>query len=328
MTDHDPNSKPDGDPSPDARPLAGDRVEPGEAPAGPAFEWRPIVADRADVHVTSGSHAYPLPESFEQAREPVEPREPRRRLDDPWAHRRAEPRLFAFLWTMYLLAAVVGSLMWVARASVLSSSAYGSAARTMMLVIAVGATGLWPMVRLSQLRPAGALVPQMLADWFIVVFPVQLVVWPLVYLAGWPVDAVGAVSLMLAVWPALAGAVVAMTQVLARRVSRSAAAPIPAMLGMLVVLGLMLVGPVWLVVSQALESNVRGRSWMLSPLTHLFRLTGSGLHAPSARVAVIDFVVLGGIGGIAVLVCVVAAALDVPRKEVVHVQAGGLPSST
>ena len=128
---------------------------------------------------------------------------------DPWAHRRGEPRLFAFLWTIYLLVAVGGSLLWLSRSTVISTSTYGPAARIMLLVVAAGATVLWPMVRLSQASPRGSGVRAALADVVVVLFPMQMILWPLVMLAQWPLGIVGALALMSTLWVLLTGGIIA-----------------------------------------------------------------------------------------------------------------------
>jgi hypothetical protein len=127
---------------------------------------------------------------------------------DPWAHRRGEPRIFAFLWTLYLLAAVVGSVMWLAGTASLQPDAYGPAARIMLVAIAAGVTILWPMARLCQDAPEHPL-RACLADVVVIVAPVQMVVWPLAFLAAWPLDVIAATAAHLSVWGLVSGGMLA-----------------------------------------------------------------------------------------------------------------------
>jgi len=136
-----------------------------------------------------------------------------RRASDPFAARRAEPRLFAFFWTVYLLAAVLGAVFWLARTPISGPSAFSPAARTMLVVIAAGVVILWPMTRLSQLAPARPVVRAVALDLLVMLGPAQMVIWPLVFLAAWPVKVVAAVSAQLGGWGALVGGIVALALV-------------------------------------------------------------------------------------------------------------------
>lgn len=283
------------------------------------FAWESVLAARhvpptRDERGDVLDVAYPAPEMFESVDESDDPRalgpvvSPR--PPDPWRHRRAEPRLFAFLWTLYLLASVLGSLMWVAKSSVLAGSAYGPAARTMLLLIITGALLLWPMVRLSQLRPQGSLVAAGLLDFVVVAFPIQLIVWPLIFLASWRVDAVAAVALLAATWPALTGGILVLFQTFSRRAAGSMMEPLLGVIGMLLLLMLIVSGPLWLVLAPPHGSNGHGLAWTFSPLTHMFRLTGSGMKGPVTPVARLDFVILSGVGGAALVLWILAGVLD------------------
>ncbi len=128
---------------------------------------------------------------------------------DPWAHRRGEPRLFAVLWVMYVMAAMIGSVQWVYGATDVTQESYSPAARIMLIVIAVGACVLWPMVRLSQSRPRGSVLGAVALDSWVVLVPVLMVVWPMIYMAGWPLEVVIALSALVLVWVVLAAGVLA-----------------------------------------------------------------------------------------------------------------------
>ena len=57
-----------------------------------------------------------------------------------------------------------------------------------MIAISAGICVLWPMVRLSQELPRGRRFGSALLDVLVVGVPVQMVLWPLSLLAGWPLE--------------------------------------------------------------------------------------------------------------------------------------------
>lgn len=207
---------------------------------------------------------------------------------DPWAHRRGEPRVFAFLWTLFVLTAVAGSVLWVARYAPLTGTSYGPAARIMLVVVGVGATILWPMTRLSQASPGGdrgALV-NALADVMVVLVPVQMVLWPLVVLAGWPWGVVCAVAAFLCAWTVLVGGVLAVAL-------GGAAVDRPGHPGLTGRAGWMgvLVAAVWTgpVLMLAMGAGRPGWLAMLSPLTAIPAMTGAGISGPQAPVSAVQW---------------------------------------
>jgi len=209
-------------------------------------------------------------------------------LPDPFAHRRGEPRLFAFLWTIYVLVAVAGSLLWLSRATIVSTSTYGPAARIMLLVVAAGATVLWPMVRLSQTSPRGSALSAALADVVVVLFPMQMILWPLIMLAQWPIGIVGALALLSALWVLVIGGVIAIA--LAAPAIRASA---DRGLGeravwMSVCVAMVAAAPVTaLARGGAFGSVAQGAPWvaMLSPFTAVPALTGRGFSGPQNPVS-------------------------------------------
>lgn len=208
---------------------------------------------------------------------------------DPWAHRRGEPRLFAFFWTFYVLLAVAGSVTWLARATTVSRGSYGPAARIMLVVVAVGMVVLWPMVRLSQVSPRRNSLVSTLADLVVVQLPVQIVVWPLVVLANWPLDIVMAIAAMMWAWGVLTGGVLALAL---------GGAPIEhprdgrlfgRAVWMGVLLAILMSGP--LASSVLYARGVACPNWltMISPITAIPALTGKGLIGPSAPVSQVQW---------------------------------------
>ncbi len=161
----------------------------------------------------------PAPDSADPAPEtpPTPAAEPRPPRHDRWAHRRAEPRPFAFLWTIFLLG---GALLTVLRAGAVRGmeiDAARSPARALLVVIGVGLMIVWPLIRLSQQspeRPARAA----LQDLLVALCPVQAVLWPLTLIGRWGWEITLALSAYYSAWAFLACALVALGTG-ARRVS-------------------------------------------------------------------------------------------------------------
>lgn len=127
---------------------------------------------------------------------------------DRWAHRRGEPRTFAFLWTLYLLLATVAMFWKVLRAGVPTLDIYRPAMRVLLVSAAAGATVVWPMIRLCQESPRGKRVAHAIADVVVILLPLQAVLWPQVLLAQWSAEVVLAVDLLFGAWVAMCGAIV------------------------------------------------------------------------------------------------------------------------
>jgi hypothetical protein len=128
--------------------------------------------------------------------------------NDPWAHRKGEPRLFTLVWSIYLLIGAMGTIFATRTIGPPTPAAYRIGCLAMVTVVAVGGTILWPVVRLSQrspTRPARAA----LVDLVVILLPVQSVVWPMPMLTRWPWDVTAAIALMVTGWIVLIGGVVA-----------------------------------------------------------------------------------------------------------------------
>jgi hypothetical protein len=236
---------------------------------------------------------------------------------DPWAHRRGEPRLFAFLWTLYLFITVLGSLLWLTRSGVLAASAYGPAARIMLIVIAAGATILWPMVRMSQLPPPSRPVAAAFNDLVVIVMPVQVVVWPLAFLANWPVKVVAVLAAMLLVWPLLTGGLLAIAFACGDRRPGRGLSGFSRVAWTLVCIAAASAGPIVVILTGVGEQiDISDWAWKLSPFTLVFLLTGTGLRGPHSPVGVHDWFSLAPVAGAALVTWVIAgwiAALPIVR---------------
>ena len=128
----------------------------------------------------------------------------RRVADDPWAHRKGEPRLFALLWAVYLMA---GSLLTIFAGRGIGSSSARQlefASLGFLTIAGFGAAVLFPMVRLSQASPE-RVVRSLMVDWLVVCAPLVVVVPWLPLLTRWPFEVSLAATAQVCGW-ALAGA--------------------------------------------------------------------------------------------------------------------------
>ena len=128
-----------------------------------------------------------------------------------WAHRKGEPRVFALLWTGCLLAMTGVALVASGMPWSFSEESLRSNTRWLLLAASIGALVLWPMLRLSQRRPAGGGVGAVLRDLVIVLAPMQAVIWPPAMPPNaWPASVSGALALWIAGWTVLVGGAVAL----------------------------------------------------------------------------------------------------------------------
>lgn len=132
-----------------------------------------------------------------------------------WNHRRGEPRMFTLLWMVYLMGATVLMFSAMASAYSISPEITRPAARSMLLVVIIGFSILWPMVRFSQSSSGlgqGRHVRSAINDAFVLFVPMQAVIWPqtMPILAGWPIEVIAAISAMCLAWIMILAGVVAL----------------------------------------------------------------------------------------------------------------------
>jgi hypothetical protein len=222
--------------------------------------------------------AAPLPDDpFDApaAPPPIPPALPR----DRWAHRRVEPRLLAFLWTMYLFAATGLTLASVRQGWYITPDVYRPAARVLLASLALGVTVLWPMVRLSQEPWPGRQGPatQATKDLIVILMPAHAVIWPQAWLTGWPLEVVAALAAAITAWAVLTGGILTVAQA---GLQRAGAAPTGATraVWMLIFIVIAFAGTLGAAISgPALDPRVRtparaDETLMLSPVTAVFEL--------------------------------------------------------
>lgn len=191
---------------------------------------------------------------------------------DPWAHRRAEPRTFAFIWTTYLFLATVSTYAVTVTSGMGGYDVVRPAARMLLTLIAAGIVIVWPMVRFTQLPDPRALAGPIL-DLIVILVPLQAVIWPqhAWWLTNWPIQVVAAVAIVCAAWGLLVGAILSISHSLRLHARLSAA------MGMGLVLGLLVVTHVPLIIAAAFSagrptSQVHA-SGLFSPFAGMYELT-------------------------------------------------------
>lgn len=135
-----------------------------------------------------------------------------------WSHRRGEPRIFAFFWTLYLLLATIAAFWSVGAPGAPDPMALRPAARAVLAAITVGVALLWPMTRLSQEPPSvrpGRIMRAVGQDLIVLLVPAQAIIWPQLAMAAWPLPVVAALACSLTAWALLIGSLLAMAQMLA-----------------------------------------------------------------------------------------------------------------
>ena len=188
--------------------------------------------------------------------------------DDPWAHRRAEPRTFTFLWTLFLLVTTAIAIASVGLHGAVQEDGARTAARTILLVAAIGVSALWPMTRLCQRAPELG-VSWAVQDTLAVVLPMQAVIWPHIWLAGWSLETAAAVSSVLASWALLVGGLLALA------FARRSPGPVRRTAWMVVFLVLPALGPLAGMTVQSVSApTMRTTRWlqMASPVTAIDQL--------------------------------------------------------
>lgn len=123
----------------------------------------------------------------------------RQRKGDPWAHRKAEPRFFALFWSLYLMVSALLTIFAVRSIGMPSRVQFTFGCQAMIFLAMIGACVLFPMTRLSQLRPRRPL-RALIVDMLIVLLPIAAVVVPMPMLTNWPLPIAGALILLVMSW--------------------------------------------------------------------------------------------------------------------------------
>ncbi len=214
---------------------------------------------------TDGAAPHPLQLALTSADDEIPIREIIQPVDR-WAHRRAEPRLLALVWTTYLFGATLITILSTGGGWVVSTDTYRPAARMLMVLGAVGMAILWPLVRLSQSVPHRRPVASALQDMLVMAVPLQAIVWPHWWLARWPMEVVAALAALLAAWALVLAALVAWAQVALAGPARRGPGR-AGWMAIFVAVGLAGLIPAWI---DSIVSDAHGGArpaWMLSVVT-------------------------------------------------------------
>ncbi|MFG0241457.1 MAG: hypothetical protein ACF8R9_01595 [Phycisphaerales bacterium JB054] len=231
-----------------------------------------------------------------------------------WAHRRGEPRIFAFFWTLYLLLATVGAFWTAGAPGSHDALAMRPAARSLLAAITVGIALLWPMTRLSQSAPSERprrIARAIVQDMMVLLIPAQAVIWPQIAMSAWPVPVVAALAASLAAWTLVIGGVLAMGLYLTGPGSGRG-------WWMLVLVALAGLGP--LVAIGPLGGAAHGDGsfdwwWMTSPVTSGFEISRDRLWTgASAAVSVGHWRSIGVVGLAGAVVWVMFGAAGLFRR--------------
>jgi hypothetical protein len=166
----------------------------------------------------------------------------RRRGDDPWAHRKAEPRFFALYWSLYLMICAMLTIFAVRSVGMPSRVQFTFGCQAMIFLATVGSCVLFPMTRLSQLRPRRP-SRALAVDTLIVLLPIAAVIVPMPMLTNWPLPIAAALILLVVSWTML---VLAPVYWALREPAQSSTTRNLAMLAILILIG---IGPVLTVVA-------------------------------------------------------------------------------
>jgi len=134
-------------------------------------------------------------------------------LQDPWAHRRTEPRAFAAFWLAYLVATFGVSAGSAGGLGLVAFDVYRQVARTSLVLASIGVGVLWPLIRLSQARPE-RIGRSALADLIVVVLPLGVVSLSqsLGWLADWPLAVTLRVWVAFGAWAVWIAVLIAVAQ--------------------------------------------------------------------------------------------------------------------
>ena len=250
------------------------------------------------------------------------PRHPHR----DWSHRRGEPRFFTLMWMIYLMAATALMFSSISRAQSVSPEVTRPAARTMLLVVVVGLSVLWPMVRFSQSVVGGGggvvggrgCVRRAVRDALVLFVPMQAVIWPQAWssLAGWPMDVVAGVSALMLSWSLVLAGVIALGSA---SIERNKGDDRVRMLWMGVILLMVLAAPIiggTKMMGTYVDVGHARAGWLLSPITGVLEIVRDRRAlGTSGKVFLEHWKLIVAIGCVGIALLMIAKAYEVARAR-------------
>lgn len=230
---------------------------------------------------------YPFPAPIPPEFEPSSYQQPRKERDllgkEPpgdlidWSHRKGEPRVFALLWMIFLLSTTALMFARLATGFSISPSVSRPASQEMLVIVAIGMSILWPMVRLSQRIPPPSIVMSSIRDLVVVIVPMQAVIWPqrLIVLGGWSSEVVLALALHTLAWGILIAGAVSIGSIFIagstpQTQQRNRAL---SMLGVLLIIFAFPIIELLTLKGASIGPANANLGWMLSPITGIMELT-------------------------------------------------------
>jgi hypothetical protein len=209
--------------------------------------------------------------------------------------------MLALGWATWLLASAVVTL-FIHQPMHPDARFFNAAVRTIMVLIIVGLTWLWPMIRLCQTSRRGGRWG-LLVDLLWLYCFLQVVLWPMRLTTRWPIAAVLVIDLAILAWGLLAMSITAVAMVSRQPLTRAVA--------MMACIGTTLLGPLLGAVGSYLRLDVPEALVDASPFTVLVR---SG--RPDTLVLPAGFVgTMAIVLGVALVIWGIAAVAEARKRR-------------
>lgn len=238
-----------------------------------------------------------------------------------WNHRRGEPRMFTLLWMIYLMGSTVLMFSSMARAYSISPSITRPAAQSMLIMVVLGFSVLWALVRFSQ-RFSPYIHTQhvrfAIRDAIVLFVPMQAVIWPqaMPVLAGWPIEVIAGISVMCFAWMTILAGVIALGSA---SIQRNNGKELFRVLWMCIVLLIIFGAPIVASIGMIHAGGDVDRprvGWLLSPVTGLLEITRDRRElGVSARIFAEHWRVLIALMCIGTALLLIARALELARAK-------------
>lgn len=264
-----------------------------------------------DQPIDHGPYPFPAPQPIKRERDLLGNEPPGDLID--WSHRKGEPRVFALLWMIFLLTTTALMFTRLAGGYTVSPSVSRPAAQQMLVIVTIGMSVLWPMIRFSQRIARPSIVAASLRDMIVILIPLQAVLWPqrLIVLGGWSGEVVLALVLHTTAWALLIAGTIAIGSILIASSSKPQHIRALAMLTALLIIS---IGP--LIEMLTLKGAGIGPAhanlgWMLSPITGILEITADrSVTGQAAAVYNAHFRIITAIGCVGFALLAFGKALE------------------